>query len=88
MVEQSTHNPKFEDSYPSASAHGQKEIAKSLKVSNNWDPSATSFCRQVAAQVQNMFCNSCVLNYHKNANNLVTAVTREKLRPYLESLEF
>jgi hypothetical protein len=56
--------------------------------SRNEGKSAASFCRQVAALVQDMFCNFYVVKNHKIVNNAATAEAREKISTYLESLEF
>jgi len=50
--------------------------------------SAASFCHQVAALVQDMFCNFYLVKNPKNVNNSATTEAREKISTYLESLEF
>ena len=45
---------------------------------NNWDKSAGSFCRQKAAWISVMFCNSYIVKNHKIANNSKIAEAREK----------
>ncbi len=49
--------------------------------------SATSFCRQVAAGVQDMFCNFYLVKNPKIAKNSTTAKAREKISTDLEYLE-
>jgi hypothetical protein len=44
----------------------------------NWDKSAATSCRQVAAWVPVIFCSSCWVKSHKIAHNSQTAKTREK----------
>jgi hypothetical protein len=50
--------------------------------------SAASYCCQVAALVPDMFCYFCVVKNHKIVNNSATTEAREKIRTYLESLDF
>jgi hypothetical protein len=57
-------------------------------VELNQDQSAARFCWQVAASVPYMFCNFYLVKSHKIVNNSATKKVREKIRKYLESLEF
>ncbi len=54
----------------------------------NEGKSAASFCCQVAALVPDMFCNFYSAKNHKIANNSATSEAREKIRTYLEFIEF
>ena len=46
----------------------------------NEGKSAASFCPQVAAMFQDMFCNFCLVKNHKIANNPTTTKAREKIK--------
>jgi len=49
--------------------------------------SAGSFCCQVAALVQDMFCNFYLVKNYKIDSNSATTYSTEKISTYLESLE-
>ncbi len=49
---------------------------------------AASFCCQVAALVEDMFCTFYLVKNHKIVSNSATTEAREKISTYLESLEF
>jgi hypothetical protein len=53
----------------------------------NEGKSVSSFCRQVAAWVLEMFCNFYLVKNCKIANNWTATIAREK-STYMESLEF
>jgi hypothetical protein len=54
----------------------------------HWDKPAASFCHQMAAWVQYMFCNFYLVKKYKIVNNSRTTTAREKISRDLESLEF
>jgi hypothetical protein len=54
----------------------------------NWDISAASFYRQVAAWFSDIFCNFYLVKNHIIANSATTTEAIEKIRPDLEPLEF
>jgi hypothetical protein len=59
-----------------------------MKTLFNERNSAASFCRQVAAWLQDMFCNFYLVKNHKIAKNSTTAKAREKISAHLESFEY
>jgi hypothetical protein len=52
----------------------------------NLNKSVASFCHQVAARVPDIFCNFCLVENHKIANDSTTAEAREKKRTDIEPL--
>jgi hypothetical protein len=54
----------------------------------NEGKSSASFCHQMAALVIAMLCNFYLVKNHKIVQNSATTEAREKISPYLESLEF
>jgi hypothetical protein len=48
----------------------------------NFDKSAVSFCRQVAARDLDMFCNFNLAKSHKFLNYLTTTITIEQKQQY------
>jgi hypothetical protein len=55
---------------------------------HNEGKSSASFCHQVAAWFEDMFCNFYSVKNHKIAKNSTTNKAREKISTDLESIHF